>query len=130
MLALSGQRLNRQESAVEREQARRARHQAEIDRAAAEGERSLGAWLRDPSKPIERAKALHQQAVAAMQAFATTEEEVARIFEELASGHPERRNEYRRPQNRHARCQFVDGHLRRAAKNGQVGSGYGDHKSG
>ncbi|HUK73181.1 MAG TPA: hypothetical protein VLW50_31275 [Streptosporangiaceae bacterium] len=32
----------------------------------------------------------------AMQAFAGTEEEVARIFEELASGHPERRDEYRR----------------------------------
>jgi hypothetical protein len=34
--------------------------------------------------------------VAAMEAFAATEEEVARILEELASRQPEHRDEYRR----------------------------------
>jgi hypothetical protein len=39
---------------------------------------------------------LHKKAVAAMEAFVATEEETARILEELASRQPERRDEYRR----------------------------------
>jgi len=38
---------------------------------------------------------LREQAVAAMEALAVREDEIARIFEELAVGRPARRDEYR-----------------------------------
>ncbi len=95
LLALSGQRLNRQEAAVMRVEAHRERHQAEIDRGAAEGERVRAAALPDPGKAIERAKALRKQALAAMEAFAANEEEIARVHEQLAARRPERRDEFR-----------------------------------
>jgi hypothetical protein len=63
LLALSAERLNRQEAAVGRAEARRGRQQAEVERASAESERDLAGWLPDPGKPIERAEALRKQAV-------------------------------------------------------------------
>jgi hypothetical protein len=96
LLALSEQRLNRQEAAVRREQARRERQQREIDRASAESERGLAARLPDPGKPIEQAEALRKRTRAAIEAFAATEDEIARIHEELAASCPDRRSEYRR----------------------------------
>ena len=96
LLAVSAERLNRQEAAVERDQARRGRQQADVERASAESERDLAGWLPDPAKPIERAEALRKQAAAAIEAFAGTEEEIARIHEELAASRPSRRDEYQR----------------------------------
>ena len=96
LLTVSADRLNRQEAAVGRAQARRGRHQAEAERASAESERDLAAWQPDPSKQPERAEALRKQAVAAIEAFAMTEEEIARIHEELAASRPSRRGEFQR----------------------------------
>jgi hypothetical protein len=77
LLALNGERLNRQEAAVMRAEARRERHQAEIDRASAESERGKAAVLPDPGKAIERAKALHKRARTVMEALACNEDEIA-----------------------------------------------------
>jgi hypothetical protein len=96
LLALSGERLNRQEAAVMRVEARRERHQAEIYRASAEGERKQAVVLPDPSKAIERAKALRKRARTAMEALAGNEDEIARVHELLAARRPEQRDEYRR----------------------------------
>ncbi len=103
LLALSGERLNRQEAVVKRQGARRGRQQAEVDRSSAESERGLAAWLPDPDKLIERTEALRKQTLTAMEAFAANEEEVARLHEDLAARHPERREEYQRTPNKHAR---------------------------
>lgn len=96
LLEASGHRLDRQEAAVHRTQARRGRQQVEINRASARPERGLTAWLPDPSKPVERAKALRKQVLAAIEAFAANEEEIARIHEEIAAYRPGRRDDYRR----------------------------------
>lgn len=53
-----------------------------------------------PGEAIERARALREQAVVAMEALATREDEIARVCEELASRRPERRDEYRRAAER------------------------------
>jgi multidrug resistance efflux pump len=96
LLALGAQRLNREEAAVRRAEARRERQQAEIDRASAETERGLAAWLPDPIQQVKRAEELRQQAFTAIEALARTEDEIARIHEELAASRPGRRDEYRR----------------------------------
>lgn len=80
----------------ERGKERQQRQQAKFDRAAADTERGLAAWLVDPGKAIERAEALRTQAITAIEAFAMTEEEIARIHEQLAAARPGRRDEYRR----------------------------------
>jgi hypothetical protein len=100
LLALSGQRLNRAEASVMRTQARRERHQADIDRAAAETEREWVAMLPDPGESIERAKTLRKKVLAAMEAFAANEDEAARVHEQLAAMRPEHRGEYRRTAER------------------------------
>ena len=96
LLEASGHRLDRQEAAVKRTEARRERQQAEVDRESAETERDLGAWLPNPSRPIERARALRKQALTAIEAFAANEEQVARVHEEIAASRPDRRDDYRR----------------------------------
>jgi hypothetical protein len=105
LLALSGERLDRKEAAVVRDRAARER-QAEIDRASAESERSQAALPPDPGKAIERAKALRKRALAAIDAFAANEDEIARIYEQLAAERPERRDQYQRTaeQARTAAC--------------------------
>jgi hypothetical protein len=58
-----------------------------------------GAWearLRDPGRLAKRAGELRTQALTAIEALARTEEEIARIHEELGAGRPGRRDEYRR----------------------------------
>jgi hypothetical protein len=50
----------------------------------------------DPSEAIEQAKVLRERAMAAMEALAANEDQIARIHEELAASRPERRDEYRR----------------------------------
>lgn len=89
MLALSGERLNRQEVALMRGDARRERHQAEIDRVSAESEREQAAVLPDPGRAIEAGRA-------AMEALAAREDEIADVHELLAARRPEQRDEYRR----------------------------------
>jgi hypothetical protein len=94
LLALSAQRLNRQEAGVKRAQAHRERQQAEISRAAAGTERRLADWMPDPSSLTERAESLRKHARLAIQAFAASEEETARLYQDLAARHPEHRAEY------------------------------------
>jgi len=96
LLARSGKRLDRGEEAVKRSRARREREQADIDRASAEAERGLTTWLPDPGPMIERSRRLRQQALTAIEAFAATEEQIARVHEDLAASKPGHREEYRR----------------------------------
>ena len=72
------------------------RQQAQIGRVSAKSERKLAAQLLDPSELADRAAALRKQALAAIEAFAATEEEVARTHEDLATRNPERRDEFHR----------------------------------
>jgi hypothetical protein len=62
----------------------------------AQSKREHAATLPDPSGAIEQARELREQAVAVMEALADREDEIARIYEDLASGRPGRRDEYRR----------------------------------
>jgi hypothetical protein len=96
LLALSGQRANRHEAAVKRAEACRERQQAELTRTLAESKREHAAALPDPSEAVERARVLREQAATAMESLAAREDEVARIYEELASRRPAHRDEYRR----------------------------------
>ncbi len=96
LLALSAERLSRQEARVHRAQAERDREQAEINRESAEGGRGLAALQRDPTAAIQRSEALRRQAQAAIENFASSEDRVARIHEELAASNPDRREEYQR----------------------------------
>jgi hypothetical protein len=50
----------------------------------------------DPSEAIERAKVLREQAMAALEALAVNEDQIAHVHEGLAASRPERRDEYRR----------------------------------
>ena len=95
-LAVSAQRLSREEAGLKRDEARRGRQQAEIDRASAESGRGLVAWLPDPHRLVKNAEELRKQALTAIEALARTEEEIARVHEELAASRPDRRDEYRR----------------------------------
>jgi hypothetical protein len=96
LLALSAERLSRQEARVQRARAGRARDQAEINRESAEGARGLAALQRDPTAAIQRSVALGRQARAAIESFAASEDRIARIHEELAASNPDRREEYQR----------------------------------
>lgn len=94
LLALSEQRLNRQEAGVRRAQAHREREEAEITRATAETEQRLSDWLPDPRSLTERGQSLRKQARLALQAFASSEEQAARLHQDLAARNPGRRQEY------------------------------------
>ncbi len=95
LLEASGRRLDRQQSAVNRAAARRDREQADAGRASAEAERAQTGSLPDRAKPIDRARALRAQALAAIEAFAANEDEIARVHEDLAAGSLSHRDEYR-----------------------------------
>ena len=58
--------------------------------------RERASALPDPSEAIARARALREEGLAAMEALATNEDEIARMNDELAARRPERREEYRR----------------------------------
>jgi hypothetical protein len=96
LLALSGQRLDRQEAGAARARALQDRQQAAAGRASVAAEQDLAAWLPDPGTLIERGEGQRQRAVTAVQAFAGIQDQVARLHEELAARHPARREEYRR----------------------------------
>ncbi len=96
LLALSAERLRRQEARVQRARAGRAREQDEINRESAEGARGLAALQRDPTAAIQRSEALRRQARKAIENFAASEDRIARIHEELAASNPDRREEYQR----------------------------------
>jgi hypothetical protein len=96
LLALSGQRLDRQQEGAARARALQDRQHAAADRASVAAEQDLAAWLPDPGTLIERGEAQRQRAVTAVQAFAGIQDQVARLHEELAARHPARREEYRR----------------------------------
>ncbi len=96
LLALSAERINRQEARMQRARARRAREQEEINRESAEGARGLAALQRDPTAAIQRSEALRRQARKAIENFAASEDRIARIHDELAASDPDRREEYQR----------------------------------
>ena len=96
MLALSRQRLDRNEAAVMRAESSRERQHAELSRTVAASKREHAAALPDPGEAIERARVLREQAMAAMEALAAREDEIARVYEELAGRRPARRDQYRR----------------------------------
>jgi ribosomal protein L17 len=102
LLDLSAHRLNREEAAVRRVQAHQERQQAEVSRASAETERKLADWAPDPSDLIARGKALRKRAQDAVDAFASNEDEAARLYQDLAARYPERRGQYLR-EAEHAR---------------------------
>lgn len=68
---------------------------AAIDRETAEGGRGLAAPLPNPDQSIRRARALRERAAGAIAAFATTEEELAWIHEQLAATSSDRGDVYR-----------------------------------
>lgn len=95
LLSRPGERLARQDAGADRARLRQ-RHQATGDPETAAGERGPAARRQNPAKPIARAKALRQQAAAAIAAFAGTEDAIARVHERLAAAAPDGGGEYRR----------------------------------
>ena len=73
-----------------RQESRRERHQAEVDRASAETELGLATWLPDPAAEIEQSRRLRQKILTAIEAFAASESRIARMHEDLAAGRPGR----------------------------------------
>ncbi len=96
LLARSGERLDRQEAGLLRVTEDRERQQAEVDRESAEAERHLVSGLPDPSNAVERAKGFRTRARNSVEAFASAQEEIARISEQLAARLPDHRDEYER----------------------------------
>jgi len=96
LLARSGERLDRQEAALTRATEEQERQQAEVDRESAEAERHLVSGLPDPSETVERAENFRTRARSSVEAFASAQEEIARINEQLAARLPDRRDEYKR----------------------------------
>lgn len=80
LLARSGKRLDREEQAAGRQQARQERQQAEIDRAAAQTEMGLAIWLPDPAQEIERSRRLRAKILTAVEGFAASEARIARCM--------------------------------------------------
>ena len=96
LLARSSQRLDRQEAGLRRVATYGERRQAEISRESAETERRLVSALPDPSKVVDQAREIRMRARHAVQAFASAQEEIARINEQLAVRLPDYRDEYQR----------------------------------
>lgn len=96
LLVRSGKKLDRQEEQLTRSHERRDRQQAEINRASAETERGLTAQMPDSDAILKRSRQLRTQALTTIEAFAASEEQVARVHEELAASRPNQRQEYRR----------------------------------
>lgn len=99
-LALRTERVDRQNAAVKRSQAHDERQQAAVERAAARRERHLAGWQPDPSDLSKRAKVLRADVRAAIQAVAASEDEVARVHDELAATNPEHHGEYQQAADR------------------------------
>jgi hypothetical protein len=96
LLALSGQRVSRHEAAVKRAQAQHQRQHATIKGRWRKAYGNTRPCCLTLGKAIERARALREQAPAAMEALAANEEALARLHEQLAARNPERRDEYQR----------------------------------
>ena len=108
LLAASSRRHGRKEAAAEEPERLPGRDRAEAGWPATENAQPA-ARLPGPGGPVERARALRSQALAAIAAFAATEEEIARIHDELAAHHPGRRDEHHE----------IAGHARAAARKAQ-----------
>ena len=85
LLAAREARRNRSDAALRRAEERHAREREAVERAAAERERERAAEPPDPAQVIERSRWLRKKIAASLEAFAVTEEEVARVHEELAA---------------------------------------------
>jgi hypothetical protein len=96
LLALSDKRLSREDAELRRRLARQGRQQAEVERASAESERTQAGAIAEPTVLAERARRLRQQTLETLAALAANEEEVARVHEDLASRHPEGREDFLR----------------------------------
>jgi hypothetical protein len=94
LLLASVESLERTKEAVEREDARRGREQAAIARAAAYSERQLAHPSLAGEESAEHTKAMRTRLAATAAAFAAVEESAGRLFDELATSHPERASAY------------------------------------
>jgi len=96
LLMASGGSLERTEEAGKRADARRRREQAEIARAAAYSERQLAHPLPAGQESAERVRAMRTRLAATAAAFAVVEETTGRLFDQLATIHPQRASAYQR----------------------------------
>jgi hypothetical protein len=96
LLTLSEARLTREEAELRRKLARQGRQQAAVDRASAESQRKQGAGHPEPADLAKRSRLLRQQSLVTLEALAASEEEVARVHEDLAARHPAHREDYLR----------------------------------
>jgi hypothetical protein len=94
LLALSAERLDRQEATARREQVSRQRDQAEIDRATAEAQRAMADLPPDPSRSIQQARVNLERAVRVLTDLADSRDAACHAYEELAALTPGRREEY------------------------------------
>ena len=94
LLALSAERLDRQEATTRRGQAGRDRDQAEVDRASAEAQRAMAALPPDPSRSMQQARVNLERAVRSLTDLADSRDAACLAFEELAALTPDRRAEY------------------------------------
>lgn len=108
LLAASSHRHGGKEAAAEETERLPGPDHAEAGQPATE-KTEPAARLPGPRRPVERARALRSQALAAIAAFAATEEEIARIHDDLAARHPGRRDEHHE----------IAGHARAAARKAQ-----------
>jgi len=96
LLLASADSLERTTESVKRVDARRRREQAAIARAAAYSERQFAHPSPAGEKSAEHARAMRTRLAATAAAFAAVEESAARLFDQLATRHPERASEYQR----------------------------------
>lgn len=94
--AVRRERLPPQQARVQQRQEREVRQQAQADadRASAVTKPTPTRRPSGASQLAERALKMRSQAVRALEAFVVTEEEVARVHEDLAAKHPERHDEF------------------------------------
>jgi len=76
--------------------AHRRRDQAAIARAAAYSERQLAYPPSGRQESVEHARDMRKRLAATVAAFAAVEERAGRLFDQLATSHPERASAYQR----------------------------------
>jgi len=96
LLSVSADSFQRSEEAVKRAAARRSREEATIARAAAQDERQRAYSAPARQGLIRQAREIRTRLSATVAVFATAEDNAARIFDQLATSHPERTSAYQR----------------------------------
>ena len=96
LLSASADSFQRSEEAVKRAAARRSREEATIARAAAQDERQRAYSAPARQRLIRQAREIRTRLSATVAVFAAAEDNAARIFDQLATSHPERASAYQR----------------------------------